>query len=69
MKFRVMGYDGTLEDFETEAQARIFFDKKREGLKGDKVKGETIPSCNMHKCYHDEASPKPCEVLESWRKQ
>lgn len=25
---------------------------------------EEIAYCDIHKCYHDETPPKPCEVIE-----
>ena len=66
MKFRVMSYDGTVEDFETEPEARVLFDKKREKAGMAKIVGEKIPSCNIHRCYHDEN--KSCEIIERYEK-
>ena len=66
VKFRVMASDGTIEDFETEAEAYVLFNQKRKIARTARIVGEKIPSCNIHRCYHDEG--KPCEIIERYEK-
>ena len=61
MKYRVM----LALTFNTESEARellqlakVKVDRKI-ALKDDRV--------HVHKCYHDEDPPRPCEVIEEWR--
>jgi len=68
-----MAFDGTQEDFETEAEARILFASKKKMVDNAKIVKdgdmEIIPSCNIHYCYHDEMPIKPCVVIERFEKQ
>jgi len=72
MQYRVMSYDGTTQDFETEVEARILFaTKKIAASKAEVVIDKDIeirPSANIHKCYHDESPPRPCEIIEEYKK-
>ncbi len=69
MKYRVMATDGTVKDFDTEAEAKVLFEKKKGDLKKAKTKDGIVPSSHIHKCYHDETPNKPCEVIERWEKK
>ena len=71
MKYRVMSYDGTLKDFETEAEARVLYAIKNKEVEKAKLPvkpGDPIPSCNIHKCYHDETPTRSCEIIEEYKK-
>ena len=59
MKYRVMASDGTEEDFDTEVEARILFDKK----KATRFLRRKL-SCNIHRCFHDEIPVRSCEIIE-----
>ena len=62
MKYRVMANDGTLEDFETEAEARVLYDKKKKTPLLTRITGGEKITGNIHICRHDEG--KPCEIIE-----
>ncbi len=64
MKYRVMAFDGTLKDFDTEAQARLLFEEKKKLVEASQITGIIAPSCRIHKCYHDETPVKSCEPIE-----
>ncbi len=68
MRYRVMASDGTLEDFDTESEARAVFTQKKVEVGKAKIIGDIQPSCNIHKCYHSEPINKPCEIIEEYRK-
>ena len=68
MKFRVMAYDGTLEDFDIESDAQVLFNQKKTQVGKAKIIGNIRPSCNIHKCFHDENPPRPCEIIERMEK-
>ena len=70
MKYRVMTSDGIFEDFDKEEDAQPIYNQKKEQTRKAKVTvGEPKPSCNIHKCYHDETPPKPCEIIEAFVKE
>jgi len=68
MKYRVMAFDGAQEDFDTEPEARVLFNKKKAQVEKAKVTDEIKPSCNIHRCYHDESTPRRCEIIERFNK-
>ncbi len=68
MKYRVMDFTGTIEDFEKESDAWVLFEEKKLMVSKAEVEiineTEVIPSANIHKCYHDEYPLSPCEIIE-----
>lgn len=67
-----MAYDGTLQDFDKESDAQTLYQSKVEKAKKDSIKKDEdgrdiIPSCNIHKCYHDKMPFKPCELIEKYK--
>lgn len=69
MKYRIMSYDEPLKDFDSESEAFTAYKVKVEKVKKDKIKGDIIPSCHIHKCFHDESPSKPCEIIEQYSKE
>ncbi|KKN03078.1 hypothetical protein LCGC14_1111340 [marine sediment metagenome] len=74
MKYRVMAFDGTITDFDKESEAHTLYIEKKKLVEKAEVKGDIVPSCSRHICYHDEAPPggtppRPCEPIEKFTKQ
>ena len=62
MKYRVMATDGTIEDFDTKAEAQVLLTLKEKEMKGFRVSVDGVkPTAKMHRCFHNEVPPKPCE--------
>ena len=69
-----MSFDGTVKDFDTEAEARALFAQKKLAASKAKIEVdiggiERHPFAHIHKCYHDETPPRPCEIIEEYRKK
>jgi len=68
MKYRVMGYNGIIEDFDTEAEAMVAFALAKKLVARAKVTDISRPSCNIHRCYNDEEPSRSCEIIEEYIK-
>ena len=68
MKYRVMASDGTIEDFETEQEARALFEKKKKVSLTDRIFGREKLSCSIHRCYHDEGKSCANQTIERFEK-
>ena len=61
MKIRVMA----VIFFDDEATARKILEKIPKPVK--KLFGDDDSYVSIHKCFHDESPPKPCELIKEWR--
>ena len=68
MKYRVISYNEPLKDFDSEHEALIVYRAKVDKVKKERIKGETVPTCHIEKCHHDEKPPRPCEIIERYSK-
>ncbi len=63
MTFRVQASDGTLQDFDTEDEARVLYKEKKKKT-GKLVLTGRIKSLNLHECNHDVLPRIPCRLIE-----
>lgn len=72
MKIRVMSSTekgNITQDFDDEQQAwNLYIVERTKVLRAKRVDPDDpnafLSICNIHKCYHDENPPRPCEIIE-----